>query len=102
MLYYVVIGTKKHGKEGGMVEKRRTGKKRTGKRKRKRLPSVLTEDEVIKVLRLDEMGLKFPREALRHLRRMGRLGYLKVGRRVLIPESALESYIEKYETKINV
>ncbi len=66
------------------------------------MQKLLTENEVIKVLRLDEMGLKFPREALRHLRRMGRLGYLKVGRRVLFPASAVESYVEQYEIKINV
>lgn len=55
---------------------------------------LLTQGEAAKVLRLDTVGLKHPLEALRHMRRTGRLRYVKVGRRVLYPESALEAYVE--------
>jgi len=56
---------------------------------------LLTADEVIKLLRLDQLGLKQPREALRNLRRTRRLGYVEINRRILYPRSDVEEYLDK-------
>ncbi len=59
------------------------------------MPKLLTQEEVIGILRLDEIGLKYPKETLRYLRRTGQIGYVKVAGKVLIPRNAVEAYIER-------
>lgn len=56
---------------------------------------LLVDEEVIKILRLDQAGLKSPREALRNLRRQRRIGYVRQGRRILYPRSEVEAYIAR-------
>ena len=48
------------------------------------VPELLTQDEAIRLLRLDALGLKDPRESLRHLRRTRQIGFVKVSGKVLI------------------
>jgi len=59
------------------------------------MPELLTQKEVIGILRLDQIGLKDPKETLRYLRRTGQIGYVKVAGKVLIPKSEVETYVEK-------
>ena len=54
---------------------------------------LLTQDEAVVILRLDQMGLKNPKETLRHLRRTKQLGYVKVAGKVLIPRDEVEAYL---------
>ena len=56
---------------------------------------LLTQNEVIRVLRLDGLGVRNPKESLRHLRRTGQLGYVKVAGKVLIPRVAVMEYLER-------
>ena len=56
-------------------------------------PRLLTAAEAVKILRLDA-GRKRPDEALRHLRRTRRLGYVKIGRRILYRPEDIERCIE--------
>jgi hypothetical protein len=55
---------------------------------------LLTDEEAVRWLGLD-YGRKNPREALRTLRRMGKLGFVKVGRRILYPVDQIERYIRE-------
>jgi len=57
------------------------------------LPDLLTQDEAIGLLRLDRLGLRDPRESLRHLRRTRRIGYVKVAGKVLIPRDEIVAYL---------
>lgn len=57
------------------------------------LCNLLTQDEAVQLLRLDQLGLRNPKETLRHLRRSGQLGYVKVAGKVLIPRNALLTYL---------
>jgi excisionase family DNA binding protein len=59
------------------------------------LPALLTQGEVVALLRLDQLGLQDPKETLRHLRRTGQLGYVKVAGKVLIPRSAVDNYLRR-------
>lgn len=54
---------------------------------------LLTPDEVAHILRLDHLAQ--PAEAVRHLRRMGKLGYVRVGRRVRYRTEDVLTFIEK-------
>ena len=55
--------------------------------------TLMTPTEVVAILRL-KIGRKRPDEALRHLRRLGRLGFVRVGRRVLYRPEDVEQFIE--------
>lgn len=57
---------------------------------------LLTPDEAITYLRLDSVGLKKPEEALRYLRRLRRLGSVKVGKVYMYLKSDLDKYIDDY------
>ena len=56
---------------------------------------LLTQEEAVRLLRLDVLGVKCPRESLRHLRRTGQVGYVKVCGKVLFPRQALEEYVRR-------
>jgi len=56
-------------------------------------PDLLTQEEAIRLLRLDRLGLRDPRESLWHLRRTGQLGYVKVAGKVLIPRVKIAEYL---------
>ena len=57
---------------------------------------LLTQEEAVRLLRLDVLGIKCPRESLRHLRRTGQVGYVKVCGRILFPREALEEYVRRH------
>ena len=57
---------------------------------------LLTQDEAVGVLRLDQFGLRNPKETLRHLRRTGQLGYVHVAGKVLIPRNSILSYLRAH------
>ncbi len=59
------------------------------------LPELLTQDEAVRLLRLDALGLARPKEALRHLRRTRQIGYVKVAGKVLIPRREVAAYLER-------
>ena len=46
-------------------------------------------------MRLDSLGLKNPKEALRYLRRSRQMGYAKVASKVLIPRDEARAYIDR-------
>ena len=63
------------------------------------MPRLLTQQEAIELLRLDQMGLQDPKETLRYLRRTGQLAYVKVAGKVLIPRKSIRDYVDAhYET----
>ena len=62
------------------------------------LEPLLTDDEVIQQLRLD-VGRKCPKEALKNMRRMGKIGYVRVGRRVLYRPEHVEEFIAAEEVE---
>ena len=61
--------------------------------------NLLTQEEAVRLLRLDELDLKRPKETLRYLRRTGQLGYLKVAGKVLVPRAAIEAYLKKQKVE---
>lgn len=63
---------------------------------REGIPDLLTQEEAIRLLRLDEVGLKRPKESLRYLRRTGQIGYVKVAGKVLIPREEVAAYIRRH------
>ena len=63
----------------------------------KKIIELITEAEVVKILRLDQAGLKNPREALRNLRRGGGLRFLKIGRRILYTQKMIDDFIKSCE-----
>ena len=56
--------------------------------------NLITPDEAIKMLRLDAVGLKRPDEALRHLRRIGKLEFVRVGKKILYSDKGIEKFIQ--------
>jgi hypothetical protein len=58
--------------------------------------ALLTQEEAIRLLRLDALSLRHPKEALRHLRRTGQIGYVKVCGKILIPRKAVEDYLRRH------
>ena len=56
---------------------------------------LLTQDEVVEILGLDRLGLKKPKEALRHLWRMGQIGYVRIAAKIMFTQEQIEEYIEK-------
>jgi hypothetical protein len=57
---------------------------------------LLTPEEAVTYLRLDEQGLRQPRESLRWLCRTGRLTYTKVGRYVRFRKAWLDELVERH------
>ena len=57
---------------------------------------LMTAAEAMAFLRLDSIGLKKPKEALRYLRRLKRIGAVKVGKVYMYLRSDLERYIAQY------
>ena len=64
------------------------------------LPQLLTQEEAIRLLRLDKLGLKDPKESLRHLRRTRQIGYTKVAGKVLIPRKEIIMYLKKQTVEV--
>ena len=60
---------------------------------------LLTQEEAIKLLRLDCLNLKNPKETLRHLRRTRQIGYVKVASKVLIPRREISAYLERQSVR---
>jgi hypothetical protein len=58
-------------------------------------PDLLTPPEVIHMLRMEDRGVRDPRESLRHLRRTRQIGYTTIGRRIFFPLSAVLDYIDR-------
>jgi hypothetical protein len=56
---------------------------------------LITPEEAVSYLRLDQQGLRYPREALRWLCRTGKLRYAKVGRYVRFRKTWLDELIER-------
>jgi hypothetical protein len=63
------------------------------------VPDLLTQEEAIRVLRLDSVGLKKPKEALRYLRRTRQIGYIQVAGKVLIPRDEIVAYVERHRVQ---
>ena len=59
------------------------------------LPELLTQEEAITLLRLDQLGLKSPEESLRYLRRTRQLGFVKVCGKILIPRQEIVDYLQR-------
>jgi hypothetical protein len=59
---------------------------------------LLTGQEVIEQLRLD-VGRKCPKEALKNMRRMRKIGFVRVGRRVLYRRQHVEELVAAEEVK---
>jgi hypothetical protein len=57
---------------------------------------LLSPDEAIELLRLDELGVRDPRESLRYLRRTRQLSYVKVAGRVLYTRRAIFAYLQRH------
>jgi hypothetical protein len=58
-------------------------------------PDLLTQEEAARLLRLDQLGLRDPKETLRYLRRTRQLGYVKVAGKVLIPRTEIGAYLQR-------
>ena len=63
------------------------------------VPELLTQDEAIRLLRLDSFGLAKPKCALRHLWRTRQIGYVKVSGKVLIPRVEIAAYLERQKVR---
>jgi len=63
------------------------------------VPDLLTQEEAVRVLRLDQLGLRDPKETLRYLRRSRQLGFVKVAGKVLIPKEDIEVYLERQRVR---
>ena len=63
------------------------------------MPDLFTQEEAIRVLRLDSIGLKKPKEALRYLRRTRQIGYIKVAGKVVIPRDEIIAYVERHRVQ---
>ena len=59
---------------------------------------LLTPVEVIKILRLD-VGRKCPAEALKNMRRLGKIGYVNVSGRILYRPEHVQEVIAAGEVK---
>jgi len=62
------------------------------------MPELLTQQEAVKALRLDDMDIKNPKESLRYLRRTGQLTYFKVAGKIVIPRKAIKDYLDDHRT----
>lgn len=61
------------------------------------MSDLMTADEAVQYLRLDQQGLRQPREALRWLCRTDKLRSTKIGRRVLFRRQWLDEYIDRHD-----
>jgi hypothetical protein len=59
---------------------------------------LLTGEDVIQQLRLD-VGRKCPKEALKNMRRMHKIGFVRVGRRVLYRRQHVEESIAAQQVR---
>ena len=64
-------------------------------------PELLTQEEAIEMLRLDQLGVRDPKEGLRYLRRTRQLGYVKVAGKVLIPRKAIATYLARQRVDVH-
>ena len=62
--------------------------------------ALLTDQEVISRLRLGE-GRTSPKDALKHLRRMRKIDYVRVGKRVLYTEAGVARYVARHLVRAN-
>ena len=62
-------------------------------------PKLYTSEEVIKILRL-YVGHRRPEEALRHLRRLGRIGFVKYAGRIFYREDHVARFIEAHSVEV--
>ena len=85
------------GKNVGKIT--RIGRRDTSEGRAGGMPDLLTQEEAIRVLRLDQLGLRFPKESLRYLRRTGQLGFVRVAGKILIPRDELTDYLERQRVK---
>jgi hypothetical protein len=60
---------------------------------------LLTPAEAVGYLKLDQQGLREPREALRWLCRTGKLKYTKVGRYIRFRRSWLDDLVEQHSVR---
>jgi hypothetical protein len=57
------------------------------------VPDLLTEQEAIRYLRLDEVNISNPSATLRRYRNTGRLRAVQISKRVLYPLGSLKEFI---------
>lgn len=60
-------------------------------------PYLLTQDEAIRFLRLDECGVRFPAESFRNLRNKYHLQAVQVGKGVRFPLPELLNVLERMQ-----
>ena len=63
-------------------------------------PPVLTEQEAIKLLRLDTIALKHPESTLRRYRDMGLLRCVQISKKVLYPLDELMEFVERQKEAV--
>lgn len=63
------------------------------------VPEVMLEDELIRFLRLRELGIKNPAGTLRHYRELGVLKPCRIGHRNVYTKSAACAFLEKLTKK---
>ena len=62
---------------------------------------LLTPFEAVIYLRLDQLGLRQPRESLRWMRRRGLLKFARVGRSILFRKSWLDALVDRNAVQRN-
>ena len=62
---------------------------------------LLTPFEAVIYLRLDQLGLRQPRESLRWMRRRGLLKFARVGRSILFRQSWLDALVDRSAVQRN-
>lgn len=60
-------------------------------------PELLTSEEAVRFLRLDETGVKNPSETLRYYREQGQIQAVRMGRCVMYRKAELIRFIESEE-----
>ena len=63
-------------------------------------PTLLTEDEAIRFLRLDTVNIKNPSATLRRYREAGTLRAVQISKRIFYPRKELERFINLQMEKI--
>jgi hypothetical protein len=58
-------------------------------------PSLLTEEEAIKFLRIDATGVRFPRDAFQRYRKSGQIVGKRIGRCVRYPVSEVMRFVRE-------
>jgi hypothetical protein len=67
----------------------------------KPVPLVLTEDELISLLRLDETGSKDPRLTIRFYRKKGLLKGIRIGKTIRYTQTEVLNFLEKQTSWTN-